>query len=367
MIDGLIRSSKILITAGSGGVGKTTLAASIAVKAALMGKRVLVITIDPAKRLAQALGMPSAPENLESLGPEVQTMESLSHKVFSDASGGELWACQVDPKNVFERVLRELVPETARWEKLLRNPLYQQLVSNLSGSQEFSSIEFLRSAVSSQKFDFIVLDTPPMQHAMDFLTSHKKLGTLFQDSIARWFESPSEGAGFLSRVFSRGTRFALDSLQKITGGAFIGQLADFFVAIRSFRGQILARILESDKILKSSTTQFLLVTGYDETKFSEAEAFVKTLRSNQYNIAGIAINRCLPDFSPEAWPQTLNSDQGNRVKLLYLSFSNYYDSRERAFIEFENRLIGTLPLVKIPDVFEEVYGIAGIKKIASYL
>ena len=181
--------TKTLICIGTGGVGKTTMAASLGVGFAQSGKKVLVLTIDPAKRLAQALGL-KPDGHLH----QVKLPKSTSQKP------GELWSCVIDHQKAFEEFIREGargLAADAEVSRLLKNKLYLQLSGRLSGSQEFTSLITLYRHVASQKFDLVILDTPPAQHTWSFLKAPEKIAQLFNDGVTKWFrQEPGSGSVF---------------------------------------------------------------------------------------------------------------------------------------------------------------------------
>lgn len=210
----LLAQAKILICVGSGGVGKTTVSSAIALKAAQMGRRVLVLTVDPAKRLKSTMGL----ENLD--------QSQIEHPSIK----GSLTAAVIDNKKIFDDFVDRVAGDSLSKEKILKNKLYIQLSTTLSGSQEFTALEKLYSSFQSGKYDLIVLDTPPAQHAMDFLGAPKKLAYLFSERITKWFRISSKGEklGFFSSLIQSGTKQVIKALELLTGSEFIRELSDFF-------------------------------------------------------------------------------------------------------------------------------------------
>ncbi len=356
MID--FRKHKILICAGSGGVGKTTVAASLGVAAAQRGLKVLVLTIDPARRLANALGLGSG---------DIFEATQVPGQSFS----GELSAMMVEPQAVFDDFIRRSAPNKSVTEKLLSNTLYKQLSTTLSGSQEFTSLELLLTAHQSGKYDLIVLDTPPAQHAIDFLKSPEKIYSLFQRSITQWFiRSGGEGQGFFKKVFNKGTRLALDALEKITGEGFISELSGFFENMAELQKTVSERSLMVHQLLSAQETAFVLVTAIDEAKLSEAGLFNEDLKKTGARLSYLIVNRAFPQWAVPVSEEGL-SDQSRRVAKkineFYEKVKSYYDKKDKYVIQLMELLGADLPVYQAPELDVEVVGVEGLEVLAQLI
>lgn len=350
----LISSHNVIVCAGSGGVGKTTVSAALGVRAAQMGLKVLVLTIDPAKRLATSLGL------AEGFAGEV--------KVATQNYPGQLFAAMVDPLQVFEQFIRDSAGSSQEAERLLRNRLYKQLATTFSGSQEFTSLERLASAAESRAFDLVILDTPPAQHALDFLQAPEKIYALFQDSITKWFVGGGEKNGLLQRLVGTSTRTVFRALEKVTGSQFIGELTDFFASIRAVQQRVSERSLQVHQLLQSKTTGFILITGFDEAKLKEAENFNEELRRSGYGLRAVVVNRAFPvwlkgnSLELEGFDPSPNLEKLTRV---YLKFHQYHKQRQEIYDSFQKKLPQQLPMVRIPDMNKDIYGIEGLELLAK--
>src|SRR5690242_19431035 len=235
MLTSLLDGKRIVICAGSGGVGKTTTAAAVALGMAERGLRVAVVTIDPARRLANSLG-------LEQLGNE-------PHRIELDVDG-ELWALMLDSKRTFDDLIERLAPDSKTRDEVLGNRIYQQLSSAVAGSQEFTAIAKLYELDASGEWDVLVLDTPPSRNALDFLDAPGRLTRFFQGRAIRMFLRP---AGFLGR----GTGLVFSVLRRITGVDLLRDLSAFFHALSGMIDGFTERARRVGALLKDPATTFL--------------------------------------------------------------------------------------------------------------
>lgn len=349
--------TKVLICVGSGGVGKTTLAAALGVLAAQEGLNVLVLTIDPSKRLAQTLGIEGSKEITEVPGAKFK---------------GKLWASVIDHRKVFDDFVRRAAESSKKSEgsisaeRIFKNKLYQQLSTTLSGSQEFTALEMLYSCYESGRFDLIILDTPPAKHAMDFLRAPQKLAALFNEGIAQWFR-PRQNAGFLINLLHTGTRQVLKALENLTGADFIRELADFFLNIESWQEKLEQRTLQVHQMLVDSRTHFCLVTSFDVAKLKEADLFAKEIRKNGYHLTSVLLNRVFPDWIlPEVEEKSTDPKKQEIFRLARL-LRTYYNHRLELYAQFERKLSNDVQVMKLPDYVEPVSDLEGLQIIGRQL
>src|SRR5215218_5587314 len=217
----LLDGKRIVICAGSGGVGKTTTSAALAMGMAAQGLRVAVVTIDPARRLANALG-------LEQLGNEPHLVDPERFAPHGVGMEGELWAMMLDAKRTFDEVIERLAPDVATRDEIFDNRIYQQLSSAVAGSQEFTAIAKLFELDQEGDYDLLVLDTPPSRNALDFLDAPGRLKGFFQGRAIRMFLRP---AGIGGKIIGRGTGMVFSVLKRVTGVDLLEDLSVFF---RSF-------------------------------------------------------------------------------------------------------------------------------------
>lgn len=351
-MDELLKSHKVLVCVGSGGVGKTTLAASLGVLAALNGQRVLVLTVDPARRLATTLGI----------------TEGTERKIPFEESQGELTASIIDPKKTFDDFVTKAAGQGTGAEKLFKNKLYKQLSTTLSGSQEFTALEKLYSSYQSGKYDLIILDTPPTEHAIDFLNSPQNISALFDERISRWFVSSGRGPiGMFGGLVSMGTKKAFAALENLTGSEFISELRSFFATIQDWRAKLTERTQDVHRLLVHPDTAFVLVTSFDQAKLLEADRFRREITKNGYSLEQIFINRAYPEWLSLDDPLENPSEPPGQLQSYYQELSSYYREKLRLYEAYEQQIAGDVPITKLPYFEEDISDLTGLRKLAKIL
>lgn len=304
---------KTLICVGSGGVGKTSVSASLGVVAAKSGLKVLVMTIDPSKRLKTSLGL--------------EGHSGAIVKVNLTDSSGELYASILDAEKIFSEFITSSASHEEQAQRLLKNRLYQQLSTTLSGSQEFTSLLQLSKVMTSHEYDLVILDTPPAQHAVDFLEAPKKLQTLFQESVVKWFIG-EEHVGFFRKIIAKSTQIVLSALEKITGNQFMKELSDFFESVQSLQATINQKTAMVQELLKAPTTAFILVTSFDEVKLKEAKQMRQYLEFNGFHLVLNIVNRAFPkwfDFYKKYPSQNIQNKNLSQWISYYQQKTELYD------------------------------------------
>ena len=357
-LDALLSGCSVLVCAGSGGVGKTTVAAALALRAARDGRRVLALTVDPSRRLADALGL--------DLSDDAEKQVSLPGASLR-AGNGELWAAVIDSKKTFDAFIARHAKTPEAAERILKNPLYVQLSTTLAGSQEFTSLERLLQALESERYDLVILDTPPTKHAVDFLTAPQRIEALFQDSITRWFMSPDSSGGLIASLVNRGTRAALKSLEVLTGGAFIEELIDFFAGVRSMQATLRERSAQARALLSGARSSFLVVTSFDSAKLMEAAYLQRQLAAMRYSLGAVVINRAFPDWMPgDAKAESVTADTSRRLIAEELKhFQEYHAARYAMYAEFAKGLSSDIALFRIPEYERDAHGLDDLERLAD--
>jgi anion-transporting ArsA/GET3 family ATPase len=289
-IDAALFRRKILITCGTGGVGKTTLSAAIAIRAALLGKKTVVITIDPAKRLATSLG-------LETLQDQATDLTTQIQKAFQAAKAqglgvpsefkGSLHAIVPDTRKTFESFVRELAPDPMAAERIMQNPIFQIFAKEFSGTNEYMALERLLSLSKRSEFDCIILDTPPSRNTLTFLDAPRILTQFFEEKVIRWLVIPA------NKIVAIGMKKALGVLEKLTGAGFMTNLFDFASALFEVQVKFAGSVKKITALLESSRVGFLIVTTPTPEATPEASHFIDTLKNRGFQFEGVALNRTL--------------------------------------------------------------------------
>ena len=287
----LLDGKRVVICAGSGGVGKTTTSAAIAAGMAARGKKVAVLTIDPAKRLADSLGLPELGNTERQVAPE------LFETVGIDTEGGELWAMMLDAKATFDEVIREHAPDAETRERILENRIYKQLSNALAGSQEYMAMEKLYEIWSDDRYDLLVLDTPPTRNALDFLDAPKRLTQFIEGRALQVFLRPT---GFATRIIGGGTSMVFSVLRRITGVDLLEDLAEFFQAFQGMVGGFRERAKKVNELLTAPETSFLVVCGPQGEPISEAVYFHQKLEAAEMPFGGVIVNKVHYDVAAAA-------------------------------------------------------------------
>jgi anion-transporting ArsA/GET3 family ATPase len=278
---------RILVCVGSGGVGKTTTAATLALAAARRGKKTLVLTIDPARRLANSLG-------LESLGHAVQEVDRALVHANAPSKDGSLHAMMLDQKQAFDEVVSRHAKDPAAVQRILANPVYAQISGSLAGAQEYAAMAKLHDFDRSGAYDLIVVDTPPTAHALDFLDAPRKLSEAIDSPAIDWFRKlQGEGGSRWSFVGKTGS-FVLKRLAKFVGSKFIDDLGVFFTEFNDILGGFRKRAEETFALLRQPRVGFLLVASPEPMAVREALAFHERLVEAGMPCVGFVVNKVHP-------------------------------------------------------------------------
>ena len=290
-LDRLLSSKEIAISCGSGGVGKTTTAAAMAAMAAIHhGGKVLVLTVDPARRLANALGL-EAFGNVETLVPP---------EAFAAAGAeplGELWAAMLDTKQSWDDLIRRHAPDARTRDAILANPLYQNISGKFVQSHDYIAMERLYDLHSSGRYDLIVVDTPPTRNAIDFLEAPGRMEDFFSSRLLRWLTAPAR-----SRVLNLASRPFYTAADRILGSQFLEDIAQFFLLFQKMYPGFIERARAVTRTLEERRTTFLVVSTLEPAPLREAEFFMSALRERRLHLGGIVLNKVLPSYlcDPEA-------------------------------------------------------------------
>ena len=267
-----IRDRKLVVCVGSGGVGKTTTAASIGIRAAIEGKRVIVVTIDPAKRLANSLGLEALGNDERQIDPERFAERGIEPK-------GQLFAMMLDTRATFNEVISKVSPDDETRDRVLSNGIYKHISDTLSASHDYMASEKLYDLYTSGKYDLIVLDTPPMKNAIDFLEAGGQLARFLDDSIISWFLQPHEGGRRMGASLISGTgTIVYRLLGRVFGNDFLDEIAEFFLATKDLLAGFRERAeFVSELLHDQSKTRFVVVCTPRAVSMDEARYFHRQL------------------------------------------------------------------------------------------
>jgi len=281
-VDKFLRGKDVCICAGSGGVGKTTTSAAIAAGMAARGKKVIVLTIDPAKRLADSLGLPE-------LGNVERRVDAeLFRAAGVEQEAGELWAMQLDAKATFDDVVAHHAPDAETRDRILENRIYKQISNALAGSQDYMAMEKLFELHAEGRYDLLVLDTPPSRNALDFLDAPRRLTQFIEGRSLQVFMKPT---GLGMKVFGRGTSMGLSVLTRITGMDLLAEITEFFQAFSGMVGGFRERAARVNELLASKRSTFLVVCGPQGEPTTEAVYFHRKLVEAGLPFGGVIVNK----------------------------------------------------------------------------
>ncbi len=282
----VLMERRILVCVGSGGVGKTTTAAALALAAARRGRRTLVLTIDPARRLANSLG-------LESLGHQVQEVDRALVRQGALSATGELHAMMLDQKQAFDEVVARHAKDPAAVQRVLANPIYAQISSSLAGAQEYAAMAKLHDFDRAGEYELIVVDTPPTAHALDFLDAPRKLSEAIDSPAIEWFRKLRGSGGSKWALVGKTGSFVLKRLAKFVGSKFIEDISVFFMEFNEVLGGFHQRAEETFKLLREPRVGFVLVASPEAMAVREALAFHDRLITAGMPFVGFVVNKVL--------------------------------------------------------------------------
>jgi anion-transporting ArsA/GET3 family ATPase len=358
-----LEGKRIVICAGSGGVGKTTTSAALAMGLAAEGARVAVVTIDPARRLADALGVDELGNEPHLVDPERLVGHGIEVR-------GELWAMMLDAKRTFDELIERLAPDERSRDEVLSNRIYQQLSSAVAGSQEFTAVAKLYELDRSGLYDVLVLDTPPSRNALDFLDAPDRLTGFLEGRALRVFLAPT---GLAARVVGRGTGVVFSVLKRLTGVDLLDDLGVFFRSLGGLLEGFKERAAGVKALLADERTTFIVITSPEHEPVEEAIFFAGKLRDAGMPFGGLVVNRFHPldGGPPEADVDALTAALGD-AKLAAKVARAYAEERtlaqrDQAALEHLRRETGEDDPIVIPQLDGDVHDVDGLVAIHRYL
>jgi anion-transporting ArsA/GET3 family ATPase len=350
----LVEQRRILVCCGSGGVGKTTTAAALALEAAKAGRRAVVVTIDPAKRLADALGL--------------EGLTGTASKIDGDWSG-ELWALMLDTKSTFDALVAGNAGDSEQAERIMQNRFYRNISGALSGTQEYMAMEKLYELHQQSDFDLVVVDTPPTRNALDFIDAPRRLTRFLDHRLFRMVTSP--GRGIVKAVNVAAQTF-LRTVAKVVGAEVIDDAIAFFQAFEGMEQGFRDRADAVFHLLSDDDTAFVLVASPRRDTIDEARFFATKLGEANIAVRALIVNRMHPTFGDglaEATTERAATFEGTDLGGLYRNLADFQlvASREEEHLAGLASVVAPAPVVRVPFLSTDVHDLAGLELVANHL
>ena len=370
----VLRDRRVVCCVGSGGVGKTTTAAALALQLAMDGKRVLVLTIDPARRLANSLG-------LESLGNRETRIEPRLFAAAGLQPRGEMWAMMLDLKLTWDELVMKQAASKEQADAILGNRIYQTLSTAMAGSLEYMAMEKVYEVASSGRFDVVVLDTPPTSNALDFLHAADRILDVLDNNAMRIILGPmlkASKVGF--RLLALPSSLVLKTLARFTGADFLRDLAAFMLAFEGMFEGFKDRAARVNQLMRSPDAAFVLVTSPTPLTIQEALFFHRALQEDGVATSAVIVNRVQRDPRRHGGPDNVAAlrealrlaglkderELGERLFRTLTEQSTLADLDRREIARLEETLKGT-PLFTVPRLRKDVHDLAGLWQIDGCL
>jgi anion-transporting ArsA/GET3 family ATPase len=371
-----LNGRKVICCVGSGGVGKTTTAAALALRAAMAGKRTLVLTIDPARRLANSLGLKEMGNEETRIDPALFAQAGLSPR-------GEMWAMMLDLKHTWDELVRRQARSPQQAQAILDNQLYQTLSTAMAGSLEYMAMEKVYEVYNSGRFDVVVLDTPPTSNALDFLHASDRILDVLDNNAMRIVLGPMLKAGkFGFKLLAAPSGLVLRTLARFTGSNFLRDLAAFMMAFEGMYEGFKERAGKVKALLMSRDASFVLVTGPSSLTIQEALFFHQALQKDGIRTAAVIVNRVQRDPRRHGGPDNLPAlkealhlaqikDEGDpplseRLCQTLTEQATLADLEKRE-VERLHQTLQDVPLFSVPRLRKDVHDLAGLWQIDRVL
>lgn len=356
-VEGVL-GAEIVVCAGSGGVGKTTISAAIALEAAKRGTKTIVLTIDPARRLATALG-------LENLTNEPRRIEPKRFEA-AGLDPAPLDAMMLDTKTTFDEVVHRYARDERKAERIIANRFYRSVSGSLSGTHEYMAMEKLYQLYSTGNYELIVIDTPPTRNALDFLEAPKRMTSFLEGRLLRWFLIPAMGGGKgIFKMLNVASVQFLKVVRRIVGAQILDDTAEFLANFEGMYEGFKERAQEVYDLLRRETTQFLIVTSPTEQSVQEALYFASTLNSYGLPFGGLVVNRLHPDCSDNRAKPT-GSPLIDRLLSMTNDLAEVAEREERSVKRLESE-IPPERWARIPVVARDVADLEALNEISRHI
>ena len=374
-LQSVLAAHRVVVAVGSGGVGKTTTAAALAVQAAMQGRRVLCLTIDPAKRLANSLGL-----------SEMTTEEQEVSAALFEKNGleiqGSLSAMMLDSKQTFDELVTRTASTPTVAKRILDNRIYHYVSTGLAGVQEYMAMEKLHAVREDPRFDLIVLDTPPTSNALDFLDAPERMVEAIDSPAMRWFLDSIESGGgrFSFNLLGKGAGLVMKGLSKLTGAGFLEQVAEFVGGLNDLFGGFRERAGQVSSVLRSPEVAFVVVTSPAPMAIREAIFFSERLKELSMRRHGVVVNGVHyllsePSADRDAQRQALAElmPEVDSESALDRMWQALEDERMRAVADriesdrLRSRLNDDTVFVEVPAFEKDVHDLSALAKVAAHL
>lgn len=346
-----LRTASVVVCCGSGGVGKTTVSAALGMQAAHLGRRAVVVTIDPAKRLADALGVPGGLTN-----------DPVQLKV--DAPG-ELWALMLDTATTFDGLVRANAENPEQAERILANRFYRNVAGSLSGTQEYMAAERLHALHADARFDLVIVDTPPTRNALDFLDAPSTLARFIDHPLFKLLMVPTRRG---LKVLNVAAQPVLKTIGRVVGGDVLADAVAFFQAFSGMETGFRDRADEVIELLASDTTRFVLVASPRRDTIEEARFFAGRLRAGNLEVSAVVVNRCTPTFGegPARRPRAADLRAlDDNLRELQATAAAEREHTERLLAD--DAIDASVHTTFVPTQPSDVHDLAGLDTIRSLL
>ncbi|HXQ00339.1 MAG TPA: ArsA-related P-loop ATPase [Solirubrobacteraceae bacterium] len=359
-----LKGKRVCVCVGAGGVGKTTVSAALALGLAMRGRKAVVVSIDPARRLANALGLQELPNEPHRIEPSTLASHGIAAK-------GELWATMLDSKRTFDELIARLAPDERAREEVLSNRIYRELSSAVAGSQEFTAVAKLFDLYDDGRWDTIVLDTPPSRDALDFLDAPDRLGRFLDGRALKVLLAPG---GAARGLFGRGAGLMLSVFARVTGVNLIDDLSGLFGALAGLTDGFRERAHGVEQLLRDPATAFLIVTSPEREPAREAVFLHAQLARERMSFGGLIVNRVhdrgLDGHRPEQAAELLSGELGEALAARVAGNLADFDvlaRRDRETVAALSSALGEGNPLLVPHLDGDVQDLGGLAAVAERL
>lgn len=355
----MLARSKLILTCGPGGVGKTTTAAALGVAAARAGRKVVVVTVDPARRLADALGLDDSVA-----ADDPHQVEGVTTK----SSDGELWALMLDAEQTFDRLVREQAGSGKQAEAVLNNPVYQAISGSLSGAQEYMAVERLHQLHVSGEWDLVIVDTPPSRHAIDLLEAPDRLVGFLSHPVYR---ALTVGQRTFAKITDAASSMFLWAVKRLAGPQIVEDTVEFFRSLANIEGGLRDRAKEVSQLLRGDHTAFVVVSSPRAEAVDEAEHLLDAIDDKGFPLGGLIVNLIHPlpvELHDDDIELLADLDEGPLAEQLewHQELSRLAHGERTEMITLE-KLAGDAPVIELPLLNVDIHDVPGLVDLSARL